>query len=561
MSLTVRTAKDIKSVVLLTDHADGWVKENGHYRWKKEKKEMFPTYSTEQYIYWTIQHQPKNHQMRYGFFIQSENETILFLERGIFQPDDSFIENDINSYFAFPYMHESEVFQAPKWVNGTIWYQIMPDRFANPLDTNWGKLSKLDQHAFHGGTILGIQSKMDYLEELGVTGLYLTPIFQSPTAHKYDTTDYFKIDPAFGTMTQLKELVSDAHSRGIRVILDGVFNHIGDQSPFFKDVLLNGQTSKYKEWFYINQFPLLTENGDVDADRYRHFTPNMPKLNTLNQDVQEYILNVAQYWMEETNIDGWRLDVANEVDHEFWRKFKKRVKSVNPDAYIVGEIWHNADSWLQGDQFDGVMNYPLTKPILEWIAAERINGYQFQEQFVRALTQYSDNNNEGMLSLLDSHDAVRLKTYAKNDSKKVAICLALLFLMPGSISLYYGTEIELDGGEDPENRKPMNWSGSTEHRTFQLLKNYSHLRKKYKELFCNGQFSFLHVEKDSLIIKKETDHHKVFLCINNGDEKCSYKVDELENVSAIDLKNGDKVNSQNELTVDPKDYLFFLYSK
>src|SRR5699024_5658775 len=209
----------------------------------------------------------------------------------------------------------------------------------------------------------GIIKHLDYLVDLGINGIYFTPIFKAHSNHKYDTIDYMEIDPQFGDKSTFKELVKACHEKGIRIMLDAVFNHSGYYFSQFQDVLEKGENSKYKNWFHIKDFPIQTDpvpNFDSFA-----FTSHMPKLNTEHPDVKQYLLDVATYWIKEFDIDGWRLDVANEVDHQFWREFRTAVKSVKQDVYILGEIWHDSMPWLQGDQFDAVMNYPFTNSAIE----------------------------------------------------------------------------------------------------------------------------------------------------------------------------------------------------
>lgn len=519
--IQLRTKKnELESVELIKDHPDGWVQTDAGYVWKKESIPMRKHYTTSYFDYWQIEVLLGDPSMRYGFIVHTEKESKLFIERGLFDREDPFIENDINSYFAFPYIHEIDIFSPPTWVEKTIWYQIFPDRFykANAESDsahlqNWKDPKELGQYAFLGGNITGVTQKLDYLEELGVNGLYLTPIFEAPTVHKYDTSDYFKIDAAFGTKQDLKELVNLAHEKGMHLILDGVFNHCGVEFAPFQDVMLKGAESKYRDWFYIHQFPIIDASGKLIPTHYRHFVPTMPKLNTQNREVQDYLIEVAVYWMKEADIDGWRLDVANEIDHHFWRKFREAVKNVKKEAYIVGEIWHNAQPWLDGSQFDGVMNYPLTKPILEWMAAERIDTATFCDSFIESVVQYSSNQHAGMFNLLDSHDTDRIVHYAKHDLLRVNACYALLFILPGSLSLYYGSENYLEGGEDPENRKPMHFDSIKLKES--ILPQLIHARRENQPLFNQSTFAFIQCERDSVIIQKEFQNKRVYLFVSN----------------------------------------------
>ena len=220
------------------------------------------------------------------------------------------------------------------------------------------------------GTLKESLNILDYLEELGINGIYFTPIFHAYSNHKYDTIDYREIDPQFGTKETLKTLIEECHKRNIRVMLDAVFNHSGYYFLPFQDLLEKGEKSKYKDWFHPHSFPL--KGGERPNYETFGFFESMPKLNTANPEVKKYLLEVSAYWIEEFDIDGWRLDVANEVDQPFWREFRKTVKNIKPDLYILGEIWHDSMPWLRGDQFDAVMNYPFTNHVFRLVASQTI---------------------------------------------------------------------------------------------------------------------------------------------------------------------------------------------
>lgn len=499
---------DLTKVTLLIDHEDGWLpNKEGVWMWQKKQLPMRKEFSTELFDYWFVEAKPYNLKSRYGFLLEDEQTQVLFVERGFFSPEDDFIQNDINSYFSFPYIHENDIFTAPSWVKETVWYQIFPERFANGDVTNdpekthpWSNATTaiLGEFEFYGGDLRGIIQKLPYLADLGISGIYLTPIFKSPTSHKYDTEDYFEIDPHFGTKEDLRELVDKAHQLGIRVMLDAVFNHIGWTSYQFKDAQEKGTASDYYDWFYF------------EGENYLNFSYHMPKLNTSHPAVIDYLIRVAQYWILEADIDGWRLDVANEVDHQFWKTFRKAVKEVKSDVYICGELWHDSQAWLNGDQFDGVMNYPLAKPIQEWIATERIDGHDFLEQFVHAYTRYPKNQNLGMMTLLDSHDTPRIMTSAQNDPRKVDMCFALLATTPGSICFYYGSEIYLQGEDDPDNRRCMD----REERPTSNLAQLTRLRKAHPTMGYAGDYDFLSVTANTIIFKKVSDNEILYFIFN-----------------------------------------------
>ena len=317
-----------------------------------------------------------------------------------------------------------------------------------------------------GGDLWGILEKLDYLQELGINGLYLCPIFTANANHKYDTIDYYNVDPGFGGNEAFKALIKEAHKRGMKVMLDAVFNHVGDQHPFWLDVVKNGEASVYADWFWIEQFPVYEniprEQWNGKELRYKTFgnVASMPKWNTENEDCRNYLLDVARHWVEEFNIDGWRLDVANEVDHEFWRDFRRIVKTMNPDCYILGEIWHNAMAWLGGDQYDSVMNYPMTQGIVEYFALDARSKQEFIWDINRCYLDYPRHVSEVIFNLLDSHDTSRILSICGGDKRKVKLAYLFMFTQAGAPCVYYGGEIGMQGSRDSgseANRGCMVW--------------------------------------------------------------------------------------------------------
>lgn len=529
--IKLRTAKDdIKIASLLFDHPKGWEPDdNGVYHWYKQKIAMEKIATTALFDYWFIAVVPPNYNMRYGFVLEgnTSEERLLFIERGFFDLEDKVIQDDINSYFAFPYINGIDIFTVPAWVKKMQWYQIFPDRFAKDGTENENIVAWETQppsnKVYYGGNLQGIIGKLDYLEELGVNGIYLTPIFKGQSVHKYDTIDYFEIDPCFGTKEDLQQLIEQMHKRGMKIMLDAVFNHIGSDAPQFQDVIMKGKNSKYYDWFYLESWPITDEAGTLLPQHYRNFAPQMPKLNTENPEVIEYLLSVATYWIKEFNIDAWRLDVANEVDHAFWRLFRQSVKKVKSDIYILGETWHDSTPWLLGEQFDGTMNYPLTKPIVEWLVCGHLDGVAFHEQLVKVLYQYSENIKLGMFNLLDSHDTPRLLYLARGNVERVMLAYTMLFLLPGSPCIFYGSEAGLDGGQDPLCRQSFPWNKDIQHTVlYQHLKKLYHLRKQEYCLGNESRLVFHKVTSDVLVFSKQTTTNQ-YLIILNGSES-SYRL-------------------------------------
>jgi neopullulanase len=380
---------------------------------------------------------------------------------------------------------------SPAWVPDAIFYQIFPDRFASsPRVAKPGQLEPWDApptlHGFKGGDLLGIVEHLDYLADLGISALYLNPIFESASNHRYHTYDYLRVDPLLGGDDALRQLLDAAHDREMRVVLDGVFNHTGRGFWPFHHVLETGASSPYRGWFHLDDAaldagrPLLAYPPDgthPDALGYQAWwgVPALPKLNTDEPAVREYLFGVAEYWLR-FGIDGWRLDVPGEIDDEaFWQEFRSRCRAVRPDAYLVGEIWHLAPDWLLGDRFDALMNYPLAEAIIgytggsaiDWAVVRAHNEYAgnvlvrdgptFGHRLVELLSAYDPATVAVQLNLLGSHDAPRLRTVLGGGAARVRLATLLQATLPGAPCLYYGDEVGLTGGSDPGCRGGFPW--------------------------------------------------------------------------------------------------------
>jgi glycosidase len=360
--------------------------------------------------------------------------------------------------FALP--TDAPLLETPAWVKDAVFYQIFPDRFRNGKPQNdgpevqaWG--STPTPTGRMGGDLAGIRQGLGYLADLGVTALYLTPVFRANSNHAYDTVDYLQIDPRFGTNEELRDLVRAAHRRGIRVILDGVFNHSSPDFWAFQKLRQEGEASETRNWYFPLRFPIEVREGQ---QTYRTFAgvPSMPKLNQDDPACRAYFLDVARYWIEYADIDGWRLDVADEVSHDFWREFRRVVKQAKPDAYILGEVWHDAAAWLQGDQFDAVMNYRWRQAALQ--AFKKEGSMRSLAESLRALENlYPEAALGAMYNLLGSHDTMRVRTVLEDDAGRFAALMALQFTYPGAPGIYYGDELGLAGGREPASRNAFPW--------------------------------------------------------------------------------------------------------
>ncbi|MCH1626144.1 alpha-glycosidase [Fredinandcohnia quinoae] len=523
MHIRLRTKKkDIKSVNLIFGDPYDFV--NG--KWMYLKSEMKMSGFDELFDYWFIEVTPEFKRLRYGFEISDGLETTYYTEKGFYPEPIS----EIGYYFCFPFLNKIDIFVAPEWVKDTVWYQIFPERFANgnedinpPNTLAWGSTNPTPEN-FFGGDFEGVINHIDHLVELGITGIYFTPIFKAYSNHKYDTIDYMEIDPQFGDKETFKRLVETCHQHGIKVMLDAVFNHSGYYFPQFQDVLENGENSVYKDWFHLREFPIQIEpkpNYDTFA-----FTPLMPKLNTENQEVKDYLLEVGRYWVREFNIDGWRLDVANEVDHQFWREFRQEVKAINPDVYILGEIWHDSMPWLQGDQFDAVMNYPFTTGAVKYFAEDTIQATEFTNMISKVQHMYPNNVNEVAFNLLDSHDTPRILTVCGGNKEKLKLLYVFQMSFTGSPCIYYGDEVGMTGDHDPGCRKCMVWDkNEQDHELFNHLKKLIRLRKEH-QAFKENDIRFIEAndETNHIIYSKAAGNEEFIFILNNSADKLEVSV-------------------------------------
>jgi len=321
--------------------------------------------------------------------------------------------------------------------------------------------------------------RFEYLLDLGVTALYFNPIFLASSNHRYNTYDYFRIDPKLGTLEDFRTLLSLAHRHGLRVVLDGVFNHCGRGFFAFVDVLENGEASPYRSWFHIHRFPVdaFSPGKAQDYEAWWGFK-SLPKFNTDTPAVREYIFSVARYWLEE-GIDGWRLDVPNEIDDDaFWAQFRRVVKSLNPRAALIGEIWDIAPRWVNDAHFDGLMNYPVRKALLAYLKGE-MGTRRFAEAIEAVVRAYAPEHLHAMYLPLGSHDTPRLWTLLEGDLEKVKLAFAFQFSFPGAPAVYYGDEIGLPGGKDPDCRRAFPWDSAHWNRELHAwVKRLIALRKQ-----------------------------------------------------------------------------------
>ncbi len=429
----------------------------------------------------------------------------------------------------------------PEWVKHAVFYQIFPDRFARsprarPLPgiqfKPWG--TPPAEQGFQGGDLRGVVDKLDYLQELGVNALYLNPIFSSAANHRYHTYDYLEVDPLLGGNAAFRELLDAAHARQMRVVIDGVFNHASRGFWAFHHILETGGNSPYLDWFIVHGWPLRPYPPDAEQPiNYAAWwdIPALPKFNINNPGVRQYLLDVARYWIE-FGADGWRLDVPEEIaDAAFWQSFRTVTKAANPDAYLTGEIWHKATEWLQGDRFDGVMNYVFSRAALGFFARETLHpGYRpggfalealdapaFAAQLDAMLAAHPWEINLAQLNLLDSHDTARVLWIAQGDESALRLAVLLQMTLPGAPCIYYGSEIGMTGGHDPECRAAFPWEEQDEWN--EPLRDFYRraidLRQRFPALRI-GSFERLYAQKNVYGFARELNGAALIVLFNAG---------------------------------------------
>lgn len=457
-------------------------------------------------------------RLAYVFYFENNDKSYYFCEDGLVCTYN-FNLAYFNS-FQFAYINDDDVMQNVEWLNNAVFYQIFVDRFCktdtakSKINAKWCDLPT--PTSFFGGNLDGITENLDYIKGLGATAIYLTPIFKSNSNHKYDTIDFYCIDESFGNKESLKKMVTNAHDKGLKVVLDAVFNHVSRDFEQFKDVIKYGKKSKYFDWFVIDG-----EKVEQNPPNYACFgdCEYMPKLNTCNKEVQNYLIGVMVYWMKECDVDGWRLDVSDEVSHGFWRKAREAVKAQKSNAALIGENWHNSESFLRGDQFDSIMNYALTKRMIDFWVDESIDEKQLAEQLNSLYMRYSDVTNNMMFNLLDSHDTARFYTQIKKDSNRLLCAIATLIFLPGSFNLYYGTDILLEGEYDPDCRRTFDFSRleDEEIKRFQTsLKEL--LALKRQPAIKSGKLKIFS-QNEALVIERASEEQVLRLIVRRGKKK------------------------------------------
>ena len=447
--------------------------------------------------------------LRYFFeFTDMQGEKVYY---GNYEFDKECITNRDRMFDCPQNLREEEMFEVPQWAANKVVYQIFPSRFATtqPVDKKlWYKAPITPMDDLHGN-LRGIIEHLDYIKDLGIDVVYLTPIFKSNSCHKYDTIDYYQVDSSFGTTEDLKELVQKSHERGMKVVLDAVYNHTGREFFAFQDILEKGEKSKYLDWYFIDELPPRGEWGEIPNFKCFGYYGGMPKLNLKNPEVEKYITDVACYWIKECDIDGWRLDVGDEISHFFWKNFRKTIKAVKKDMLIIGEIWHYAGDFLEGDEWDTVMNYPFYLNLIDLLADEKINVSQFVQNLGYLKGRLNKKCYPLMWNLIDSHDTARFLHLCHDNKKKQHLAAAFQLLLPGMPMVYYGDEYAMPGANDPDCRRGMYWD--EEYQDKEMYNWYKKLMQIRKTHACI-------VEGEMIETIANDDEDTIVMIRKNGDE-------------------------------------------
>ena len=535
---------------------------------------------TDRFIFWGTQIQFRSSVAKFSFAATTDDQLNIYLgTSGIanfISPSEKWVY-DTNTF------HRHTI---PDWVYGGVMYQVFPERFANgdssinPKNSvEWGSTpTRLD---FQGGDLYGVIQNLDHIESLGVNILYLNPIFLSTSTHKYDSWDHFKVEPSLGGDDALRALIKESHNREIKIILDCSLNHVHPRHFGFQDLVKNGEKSKYKDWFTVFDYPVrfihrphLYSNTykvgwDGNEEEYKRYldktfeetmvpveirdddgpivepsfkawwgVPDMPKVNFENKDARKWALDVTKHWIENFDIDGWRMDVAKELDFSFWKEFRDVAYGTKEDVLLISEIFGDTSQWLQGDRFDGTMNYSFRETMTDYFATKRINNKEFADSLANLYSMYSFEALSSCQNLLSSHDVKRFLNRSGNNEDGILGAIFLQTTFPGIAGIYYGDEIGLGGADDPFNREPFPWhdQASWNMTILEFTKTMMNI-KNSNTIFKYGRFELLDDTKDVVIFRRILQDESL-LCIVNRD-RLTKDLTINTNAHSIDVIYGD----------------------
>ena len=481
--------------------------------------EMRLVFRGENCDWWEAELRGVFHRLYYYFELVGDER--LYYSGEVFFSEPS---KERSEYFKFPFNHRADIARVPEWALDAVVYNIFPDSFASSRRSITGcgtekHVGGALSRSRLGGTIRGICEDLDYISGLGANCIYLNPIFAAGQYHKYDTIDYLHIDPCLGTDTDFRQLVEECHARGMRVILDGVFNHCGAQFFAFRDVLEKQRESRYADWFYRLQFPVTyPEAGERPNYECFCYERLMPKLDTSNDEVRDYLCGAGEYWLREFDADGWRLDVADEPNDGFWREFRRRCKAVKSDALLIGEVWGGARHWLAGDMLDSTMNYDFRSHCRHFFAEGSIDARTLAGRCADMLMRYKRQITAAQLNLLDSHDTSRFLDICGGEKRRLALAVVFMCCFPGMPCVFYGDELGVMGTNELDFRRAMPWDAGDESLR-ELYREAIALRRRHPAL-RRGDLRFLRAEagEQLLVFERSCPGESLTITINASPE-------------------------------------------
>ena len=483
---------------------------------RAQKLKMTRMWQDENHDWYECLFAPGDPRIHYAFCLIREQLTFMMDQDGINPIQAKSIEEIVCFPFAYAYPEPEK----PLWARGSVGYQIFPDRFQRAVSKittgetvePWDSTQYANEYRF-GGNIKGIRQAVPYLKELGIGIVYMTPIFLSNTSHRYNTFDYFQIDPLLGSLKELRALADELHTAGIQIVLDGVFNHAGTQFAPFVDAQTKGPDSEYFDWFFFDN-----QKYACGYATFAH-TPDMPKLNLKNAAAGAYFIQVGRYWLKQAHVDGWRLDVSPEVWPDFWRQFRKEVLDENPSAILVAECWDDSRQWVsQGDMFDSTMHYVLSRALWLFFAEKKISLMEFDYRVNRAMSLYPHQVQEVLWNFLGSHDTPRFITRAGENENRLMAASFFQLTHPGVPIVYYGDELGLSGGGDPDCRRPMPWDKVHDNRLLEHYKRLIHLRSGSDALKFGSFITFHTGENGLYAYLRKSQSQEALVVLNTAEE-------------------------------------------
>lgn len=486
-------------------------------------------FKTELYDYWETTIPVKVRQRtQYVFHLMGDHDGELLYDAvnvRVYMAD--FLEKATPFYT--PYYQNMLVYNSnPEWAKHTIWYQIMVDRFADgnnnvePVDSaRWGLDKSTENNAF-GGDLQGIINKLDYLTELGINGIKLSPIYASYSSFKYDPVDLYDISYLFGNKEKFRELVQKAHEHGIRVMLQLPLDRMSDMSLQWQDVQRFGNQSRFASWFKIRRFPVTIPTAKQDPEMgYLNVGGNihMPKLNLSNPTVQQYLAATARYWIETFDIDGWEIMNADEINRTFLNLFTKQMHGIKADFLVVGRYKYLPNGDLAKDYIDSANNMTLEKIMHSFFIDHQINVTDMISRINSEMMKNETQVNQELINELENLDTPRLLSQCIGNEDLARAMLTFMFMQIGIPSIMYGTEIGLSGAEFPENCAPMIWKDEDQSKEmFSFMKDLIAMRHDFAELLNDGSLEWGQSSNKYryFSLTRELDGKKLFALFNFG---------------------------------------------